>query len=313
MTVGGNRLAVMKIAPRFLLLHSSRAYYARSGTPGSSTLLVMTFKGLPQSGVPAAELFAQVKGLHANDPYEREDGKVWGGVYHDHSNQPDLADLQADVWREYNATNALYPASWPSLRKYESEVVQMVVDLLGGGAHEQATGSELQRGQTCGLLSSGGTESILIAAIAYRELANQRGIERPEIICSSSAHGAIHKACHYFGMDLIMVPFQYDEVQGVTDISTLQLGAEQVRSRITKNTIAIYASAPTFPHGVIDNIPALGQLALEHSIGLHVDNCLGGILLSFLKKNGKLGNVEFDFDVPGVSTMSVVSHAEQMI
>ena len=202
--------------------------------------MASSFTGLPKSGIAANELLAQVKDMHARDPYEREDGKVWGGVYHDESNQPDLAELQADVWREYNATNALYPASWPSLRKYESEVVQMVVDLLGGNDQGQESGgSELQRGTPCGLLSSGGTESILIAAIAYRELANQRGITRPEIICSSSAHGAIHKACHYFGINLVMVPLEYD-----TGIRGLQLRAEQVQSRITKNTIAIYASAP---------------------------------------------------------------------
>jgi hypothetical protein len=242
---------------------------------------------LPAVGIDAETVLETVKDLHRSDPYESPDGKSWGGVYHDHNHHPKLQDLQANVWRDYNASNALYPGSWPSLQKYEAELVRMVIDLLNGDEN------------ACGLLASGGTESILMAALGYRELAKQRGIENPEILCGATAHGAIHKACHYFGIKLKVLPI---------DPVTMQLTASIVAQNLTKETIAIYASAPNFAHGVIDDITGLGILAEQHGVGLHVDNCLGGILLSFMRQNGELRTKPFDFQIPGVSSMSCDIH-----
>ena len=70
---------------------------------------------------------------------------------------------------------------------------------------------------------------------------------------------------------------------------------------VNRNTVAIYASAPSFPHGTVDDIEALSEIALSRGIGLHVDNCLGGFLLSYMVKEG-LSNRAFDFKVPGAST-----------
>jgi sphinganine-1-phosphate aldolase len=243
--------------------------------------------GLPEVGIAADEVLQSVQELHRADPYEAPEGKAWGGVYHDHSHHPQLQQLQADVWRDYNASNALYPGSWPSLQKYEAELVYMVVDLLNGDDN------------ACGLLTSGGSESIMVAALGYRELAKQRGIDKPEIVCGMTAHGAIHKACHYFGIKLTVIP---------ADPSSMQLTPEIVAGHLTEDTIAIYASAPTFPHGVIDDVTGLGRLAEKHGCGLHVDNCLGGILLSFMQQNGELTAKPFDFSVPGVTTMSCDVH-----
>jgi sphinganine-1-phosphate aldolase len=150
----------------------------------------------------------------------------------------------------------------------------------------------------CGLLASGGTEAVLIAALAYRESARKRGITNPQIICALSAHPAIVKACHYFGMELIKVPL---------DPKTKALRAAAVRPYLTSNTVAIYASAPSFAHGVIDEIVELGELAMTRGIGLHVDNCLGGFLLSFMAREGLLAK-PFDFAIAGVTSMSIDVH-----
>ena len=105
-----------------------------------------------------------------------------------------------------------------------------------------------------GLLSSGGTESILIAMYTYREMARERGIAEPEVIACVTVHPALDKACHYFGLKLRKLP---------AEPSTQQLRASAVRDALSRSTIALYASAPTFPHGVVDPIEELSQLAKE--------------------------------------------------
>lgn len=126
----------------------------------------------------------------------------------------------------------------------------------------------------------------------------RRGIAFPELICCSTAHAAVDKACDVFGIRKVCIP---------CDPNTFTLSSNQVRSRITSNTILIYASAPCYPQGVIDPIEQLGQLALEYSFGLHVDACLGGFILPFCKPLG-YEIPKFDFECPGVTSMSVDTH-----
>lgn len=235
-------------------------------------------------GRSAAAVKQQVAALHEEE-VTRAARKRWGGIYH--SAGGELAQLQGDVWSLYSQTNALYPGVFPSLRKYEAEIVSMVVGMVHG--HECGA---------VGLLASGGTEAVLLAALAYREAGRARGISRPEIVASLSCHPAIFKACKYFGIELITVPFEPE---------TMQLRASTVARHMTSNTVAIYASAPSFAHGVVDAIEELGALALERRVGLHVDNCLGGFLLSYMRKLGRLAD-PFDFEVSGVTSMSVDVH-----
>ena len=96
-----------------------------------------------------------------------------------------LTDLQNKTWALFNNSNTLYPGVFPGIRKFEAELVTMVLGIVHG--HENGA---------VGLLSSGGTESILLAVLAYREQARARGITEPEIICGISAHPAVYKACH---------------------------------------------------------------------------------------------------------------------
>ena len=159
-------------------------------------------------------------------------------------------------------SNMLYPDVFPGARKFEAEIVAMVLDMLHGSS-----------ANAVGLLSSGGTESILLAILAYREQGKKRGIENPEVLAGISAHPALMKACHYFGVKLIKLPICP---------KTLQLLPETVSRAINRNTVAIYASAPTFTHGIVDPIEKLADLALRNNIGCHVDNCLGGFLLSYM-------------------------------
>jgi len=160
----------------------------------------------------------------------------------------------------------------------------------------------LLHGEDCGaegLLTSGGTESILIAFHGYREQARQRGIDEPEVICCVTAHPAIDKACHYFGMKLTKLS---------ADESTLRLTRAIVEPSINANVICVYASAPNFPHGVVDDAEGLSALCVEKGIGLHVDNCLGGFWLSHIQKEGLGRSFDWDFKLAGVTTVSIDVH-----
>src|SRR5690606_27662378 len=73
-------------------------------------------------------------------------------------------------------------------------------------------------------------------------------------------------------------------------------------------TILVVGSAPGFPHGIIDPIEGISQMLQKKDpkgrIGLHVDGCLGGFVLPFMKDL----EVKFGFDVPRVTSISADTH-----
>jgi sphinganine-1-phosphate aldolase len=238
---------------------------------------------LPAKGMAYFELMEKMRKMKSGER-RIEEGKAFGGIYH--AVGADLDELQGKAWALFSSSNALYPGIFRAVRKMEAEIVAMTVKLLGGGD------------DACGALTSGGTESILLAILAYREQAKaERGVTAPEVIACATCHSALDKACHYFGVKLVKL----------APDDTYRLPTAAVKRAINRNTIAIYASAPTFPHGVIDPIEDLAALAQAHGVGLHVDNCLGGFLLSFLAKAGAMAK-PFDFSVPGVTSISVDIH-----
>ena len=150
-----------------------------------------------------------------------------------------------------------------------------------------------------GATSSGGTESIILAVRAHLEIyGRKRGIYQPEIICCSTAHAALNKACEMFHIRQVIIP---------CDMNSFQLDPVKVENCINSNTIMIYSSAPNFPQGVIDPIYDLSDLAIKYDIGLHVDACLGGFVLPFAVKLG-YDIPPFDFSCPGVTSMSIDTH-----
>lgn len=111
------------------------------------------------------------------------------------------------------------------------------------------------------------------------------------------------KACFYFGIKLHRVPCPAPEYK--VDIAA-------VRRLINPNTVLLVGSAPNFPHGIVDEIPALSRLATTYKIPLHVDCCLGSFVIASLKKAGFPSPYEedggFDFRLPGVTSISVDTH-----
>jgi glutamate/tyrosine decarboxylase-like PLP-dependent enzyme len=149
-------------------------------------------------------------------------------------------------------------------------------------------------------VTSGGTESILLAMKAYRDRARARvrgRVTRPEVVAPATVHVAFDKAAQYFGIRLVRVPVGPDHRADV---------AAMARA-VTRRTVALVGSAPTFPHGVIDPIEDLAAVAAERGIGFHTDACLGGFVLPWARRLG-YDVPPFDFSVPGVTSMSADTH-----
>jgi glutamate/tyrosine decarboxylase-like PLP-dependent enzyme len=165
------------------------------------------------------------------------------------------------------------------------------------GADRTDTGADPDN-KICGVITSGGTESILLAMKTYRDWArDKKKITKPEMIVPSTAHAAFDKAAQYFNIKINHIP--------VADDCRADVAA--TRRAITKHTIVIVGSAPAFPHGVIDPIKELSELAMENKVGFHTDACLGGFVLPWAEKLG-YDIPPFDFRLPGVTSISADTH-----
>jgi sphinganine-1-phosphate aldolase len=251
------------------------------------------FPRLPARGVARDEVLRTVEDLAARERPRWRDGLASGAVYHGGDDHIGFLDR---VYATTSQVNPLHADLWPSAAKYEAEIVSMTAALLGG----DAVGSDHPGRQIVGTVTSGGTESILLAMKAYRDRARARAwrrTTRPEVVAPTTAHVAFDKAAQYFRIKLVRVPVGADYRADV--------GA--MRRAVTRNTVALVGSAPTFPHGVIDPIGDLAAVAAERGIGFHTDACLGGFVLPWARRLG-YDVPEFDFHVPGVTSMSADTH-----
>jgi glutamate/tyrosine decarboxylase-like PLP-dependent enzyme len=242
----------------------------------------MTSKSIPKTGVPRDVLLDRMRALRDGDA-DWHSGRMWSLVYHASDEHTDF--LKAAYSLFFHA-NGLSPMAFPSLRVFESEVVAMAGTMLGGDD------------DVAGTMTSGGSESILMAVKSYRDRARaEKGILSPEIVLPESAHPAFRKACHYMGVRPVPVPLGAD----------LRADVACAAAAVTENTIAVVGSAPGYPHGVVDPIRELAALAAERGVGCHVDACIGGFLLPWVRRLG-YPVPDFDFAVPGVTSISADVH-----
>jgi len=199
------------------------------------------------------------------------------------------------VYAINSQSNPLHSDVWPSANKFEAEIVMMTANMLGAA---QGGGSPGSGQEIVGTVSSGGTESILLAMKTYRDWAHdKKGITAPEMICPNTAHAAFDKASQYFNIKMRRIPVGPDQLADVT----------ATKAAINENTVVIVGSAPPFSHGLIDPIEELSELARSHGIGFHTDACLGGFILPWAEKLGYPVRA-FDFRLPGVTSMSADTH-----
>jgi sphinganine-1-phosphate aldolase len=236
----------------------------------------------PEKGMDKTAIFEELK-IMKRDDADWKAGRNFAYVYFAGD---EILNTVKEAFSMFFSENALNPTAFPSLRKMEAEVIAMCANLLGG--NDQVTGS----------LTSGGTESILMAVKTARAWGkNIRKIDHPEIILPSTAHPAFHKACYYFGLKAVVIPVGTD----------YRVQPKAMEAAITENTVLLVASAPSYPQGVIDPIKEVADIAKSKNLLFHVDACVGGFFLPFLKKiNPALP--AFDFSIDGVTSISADIH-----
>ncbi len=239
---------------------------------------------IPEKGISNEDILNVMEEIRKDDINWR-DGKVWSLVYHASDKH---TEMLKKAYTMFFSKNALSPLAFPSLKKFETEVISMAVDIFNGDK------------RCCGSMTSGGTESILMAIKTYRDWAEKKfpNIKKPEMVLPSSAHPAFEKGADYFKVKSIRVP---------VDKKTHQADVKAMEKALTDNTIMMVGSACDFPRGVVDPISELAAIAKNHNIGMHVDACLGGFMLPFVKRLG-YEVPDFDFSVPGVTSISADVH-----
>ena len=251
-----------------------------------------TFDTLPTAGRPREEVLATMREMQELEAARWKAGYASGAVY---NGADDHTEFLNQVYGLHAHANPLHVDLWPSSIKFESEIVAMTANMLGAAQSGAAPGTPQE---ICGTVTSGGTESILLAMKTYRDHARAtRGISEPEMIVPMTAHAAFDKAAQYFGIRIEHVPIGPD---WRADVAATE-------KAITKNTVVIVGSAPPFPHGIIDPIQELSELARSRGIGFHTDGCLGGFVLPWAEKLG-YPVPPFDFRLPGVTSMSADTH-----
>ena len=192
---------------------------------------------LPEKAWKEETIMARIKqGSDESKKYYINGGKLSGAVY---TAQEEHWDFISDVMRQSIVSNPLHIMEFSNITQMEAEIIRMTLNLFHGPQ------------DSCGLVTSGGTESIMVAMLAYREWGRKKGIHSPNIVVSSTAHSAFEKACFYLGMEIRKVFIGKDfacDVKGM-------------RSRIDSNTVCVVASAPEYAFGNYDPIPQIAAMA----------------------------------------------------
>jgi sphinganine-1-phosphate aldolase len=243
----------------------------------------MTRYRLPAEGSNWIDLRREAHGLKGTDI-------DWThGAFYYHWPEP-AGDVHATAMA---VSNLFFNDQWlgkynqPSFNHLLAEIEGMVLDIL-----------EAPEGAHC-CLTTGGTESIILAMKTARDwaAANRPTAGKPQIVLPRSAHPAFNKAAAFLGLEAVRL------AQG----PGWRADVEAMARAVTPDTIAIVGSAPSWPHGLIDPIPAIAAIAREHNLWCHVDGCIGGFLLPFYQAAGA-PVAPWQLALDGVSSISADLH-----
>lgn len=239
---------------------------------------------LKDKGISKEEIFNQLAKKKKQD-FDWRTGRIFCSVY---PAGKEIEEIAKEAYTMFLTENPVDPTLFPSLRDMETEVIGMCSEILQG--NEEAVGT----------LTTGGTESILLAVKTAKNRAKSLNPSQTkfEMIMPYSIHSAFFKACDYFEVTPVVVPLTSDHKADSTAI-------EQA---ISQHTILIAASAPSYVFGVVDPIKQIGEIALKNNLMFHVDACIGGVVLGFNRLAGLKQVPEFDFSVPGVTSISMDLH-----
>lgn len=245
----------------------------------------------PEKGRDQEEVFKELLAMSGEENQKWETGQCSGTMYH--GGKSHYAFLSR-VFSLFSFVNLLQRDLCPSGTKFEAEIVSMTAKMLNGDVAHQLNDQD----EVCGVVTSGGSESIFNGVYVHREWAREeKGITQPEMVVPTTIHPAFYKAAHYLGIKIIDVPVK----------ENFEADVEAMRKAITPRTIMVCGSAGCYPYGVVDPLSELSDLAVENKIGMHVDGCLGGFILPWVEKLG-YEVPPFDFRLPGVTSMSCDTH-----
>ncbi len=231
------------------------------------------------SGDPAA-ILSRLAELRAHDA-PTHGGHVLSYVYD--SGLAELDELAGRAIAAMQPVNGLDPTTFGSVAVLERELLGFVRGVLHGDA------------DVVGTVTTGGTESCLLAVKTARDVwAASGGTGAPRLVAPSTVHAAFHKAAHYLGLTLDLVPVDADG----------RVSVDALASRLGDDVALVVVSAPSYPFAVLDPVEEVAALCLEHGVALHVDACVGGLVLPFWPGDLPL----WDFRVPGVTSISADLH-----
>ncbi|NOY90510.1 MAG: aspartate aminotransferase family protein [Deltaproteobacteria bacterium] len=239
---------------------------------------------IPEKGASEEELFAAMQDFRSGDLPWR-DGRVFGYTF---DGGQEVEKVAKRAFTEFLSENALDPTVFPSLLRFENEIVSMAAHHLQGDA------------DVVGNFSSGGTESIILAVKSARDhaRATRPEVKHPKMLLPVTAHAAFHKAAHYLGVEVLPLP---------VDKQTFKADMKAAAELLDDDVILIVGSSPSYAHGVVDPIVELAAMAKARGVWMHVDACIGGFLLPYFRKLGH-EVPDFDFSVDGVSSISMDLH-----
>ncbi|MFB9443918.1 pyridoxal phosphate-dependent decarboxylase family protein [Dactylosporangium vinaceum] len=242
---------------------------------------VKHLSALPEQGRPAQDVLAELRDMRGGD-LPTHGGRLFAYVYD--AGLAGLDDLAAAAHALSAHVNGLDPTAFPSLLAMENDLVAAAAQVLGGDE------------DTVGSVTSGGTESLILAVKAARD--SRPDIARPRLVMPVTAHAALAKAASYLRVELDTVP---------VDPVSLRVDPAAVAAAITPDTVLVACSAPSYAHGLIDPVEPIAAAAAANGVRCHVDACFGGWTLPYLRRLGE-PIPPFDLSVPGVTSISVDLH-----
>ncbi len=238
---------------------------------------------IPAKGRPWAELKTELETAKKDDFSWRE-GRM--ALYFYYLNE-EVKQVQQEAYLAYWTENAMGQRAFPSMKKLETEVMEMGLSLMHAPKEAAAT------------FTSGGTESIFLAVKTARDWARAtKGITNPNMVIPRTGHPAFDRAAEYLNIKVVRVP---------TTRNDFRADVQEMERRIDGDTIMLLGSAPNYPYGVFDQIADIAALAQERGLWMHVDACVGGFLAPFVKQIG-YDIPPFDFSIPGVTSISADLH-----
>lgn len=234
-------------------------------------------------GRPAEDVLADMESMRDRDVRWR-DGRAFTLAY---NAGPEVVGLAEEAYRRFSGENALNTDAFPSLRRMQNDVVRHALSWTHGDS------------DAAGFMTSGGTESLILAVRAALKRAEREGrtLPRPNVVLPTSAHAAFEKAADYFGVENRRIEVRPD----------WRADTDAMLAAVDDQTVLLVGSAPGYPQGVVDDIAPLANHASSMRINCHVDACMGGVTLSYLERSGE-SVPSWDFRIEGVTSISVDLH-----